>query len=119
MLILRQPGARRRARQLPRMRSDKTMTTVYLLHFDRPIGTTGKGAAQHYLGSTENLKRRLHRHRTGYSGSCIVRAFHALGIGFVVARTWEDPDRSRERNMKRNHHIGRACPICREIAKAK
>lgn len=33
--------------------------TVYLLHFERPVRH-----AQHYLGFTENLERRLSEHGT-------------------------------------------------------
>ncbi len=89
--------------------------TVYLLHFERPIGNPAnpRGQAQHYLGFTDNLEQRIEQHRKGWSGSAIVRAFHDQGIPFVVARTW-DAGRDQERYFKQHgKHASRLCPVCR------
>lgn len=86
---------------------------VYLLHFSKPIGAGRLGQAQHYLGYTEDLDRRIKEHRKGWS-SPIVRAFHAKGIPFEVARTW-DEDRTFERRLKTTYkNARRLCPVCRQ-----
>lgn len=85
----------------------------YLIHFERPIGNPDNphGQAQHYIGCTENLKKRIDQHRFGRSAS-IVRAFYAAGIKFKVARTWEG-GRDLERKLKNRKNAKKLCPICR------
>jgi predicted GIY-YIG superfamily endonuclease len=81
--------------------------TIYLLHFARPYGH-----ARHYLGWTNNLERRLHQHREGLAGAGrLPQVFHAAGIPFELARTWEG-DRNRERALKRQGGHSRKCPLC-------
>lgn len=60
--------------------------TVYLLHFDRPIGdiTKAHGTAQHYLGWTTDLARRPAAHRAG-NGARLMAAVAQAGISFQVA----------------------------------
>ena len=86
--------------------------TVYLLHFEKSIGNPAKpkGQASHYIGWTTNLDKRLEQHRKGWS-ACIVKAFHAAKIGFVLAQTWEG-DRHLERSLKNKKHASRFCPVC-------
>lgn len=86
----------------------------YLLHYEHPIGNLDnpRGKAQHYLGYTDNLQRRLADHRTGSNGSALTRAFNQQGIGFTLARTWLG-DRTREKKLKRAHNHPRLCPICK------
>ncbi len=88
--------------------------TVYLLHYTQPIGNTAnpRGTAQHYLGSTNDLERRLTQHEAGKSGAGIVRAFVAAGVTFVLARTWEG-GKQEERKLKNWHKARQLCPICR------
>ncbi len=88
--------------------------TVYLIHFDRPIGNpdTPHGMARHYMGYTENLERRLAGHRAG-NGSRLMAAVAERGIGWTVARVWPDGDRDLERRLKRRKKHRRLCPICR------
>ena len=88
--------------------------TVYLLHFEQSIGspTNPKGRANHYIGWTTDLDKRLHQHRRGWS-ACIVKAFKKAGIKFVLAATWEG-DRALERSLKNKKHASRFCPICKE-----
>ncbi len=87
--------------------------TVYLLHFDSPIGDVAKahGTAQHYLGWTTDLAQRLAEHRAG-NGARLMAAVAQAGIGFQVAATWEG-DRVLERRLKQRKHAARFCPLCR------
>lgn len=96
------------------------MSTVYLLHFERPIGnpTNPRAQAQHYLGFTGDLEKRLKEHRKGWSGAGLVRAFRQAGIKFRLARTWEG-DGMLERKLKNRHNAPRLCPICRAQAEKK
>jgi len=92
------------------------MMTVYLIHFERPIGDLNnpRGQAQHYLGFTQDLEGRLQAHRTG-NGSAIMAEVARQGIGWTLARTWEG-GRDLERQLKNQHNSPRLCPICREEA---
>jgi predicted GIY-YIG superfamily endonuclease len=85
--------------------------TIYLLHFDRPFGH-----ARHYLGWTRDLDARLAAHGKA-SGSALMRAVAAAGIGWRLAATWEG-DRYRERQLKARGHT-RKCPICRAEARGQ
>jgi hypothetical protein len=51
---------------------------VYLLHFDRPYQH-----AKHYLGSCQDLERRLTQHGKG-RGARLLEVVHAVGIGWVA-----------------------------------
>lgn len=100
--------------------------TVYLLHFEQPIGKPDDRAARglpprqrpyqahcrHYLGSTpaRRLQERLHEHRTG-RGARLTAVAAELGIGFVLARTWRG-GRKLERQLKDQKMGPRLCPIC-------
>lgn len=89
------------------------MAIVYLIHFDRPIGTTNpRGKAQHYIGYTESLEKRLAQHRSG-NGSAIMAAVSSAGIGWQCVRTWSHGTRSLERKLKNYHKSRQLCPICR------
>jgi len=91
----------------------KTTGTVYLIHFERPIGDLDnpRGQAQHYLGFTEDLEARLEAHRTG-NGSAIMAAVARAGVGWRLARTWAG-DRNLERRLKNQHNGPRLCPLCK------
>jgi len=81
--------------------------TIYLLHFDVPLSH-----AKHYLGWTAaiDFEARIRRHRQG-TGARILAVLKQRGIGFQVARTWEDKDRHQERRWKAR---GKSwlCPLC-------
>jgi len=80
---------------------------VYLLHFDRPYRH-----ARHYLGYTEDLDDRIACHKSG-NGSRLVEVISQVGIGFVLARTWEG-GRKLERKLKNQKNSpARLCPICK------
>jgi putative endonuclease len=87
--------------------------TVYLLHFDEPIGNLANryGSAQHYTGTAVELAARLAVHRAG-NGAAIMAAVHRAGIGWRVARTWPG-GRVAERALKRRGGARRHCPLCR------
>lgn len=88
------------------------MGTVYLIHFDKPLGDLAniRGQAQHYLGYTDDLEARLERHREG-NGSAIMAAVVKSGITWHVVRTWEG-DRTLERKLKQRKNSPKLCPIC-------
>jgi predicted GIY-YIG superfamily endonuclease len=80
---------------------------VYLLHFDAPYKH-----ARHYLGFTDNLEQRLEAHRTG-AGARLIQVITGVGIGFILARTWQG-DRNFERALKKRRCMPRYCPLCRK-----
>jgi predicted GIY-YIG superfamily endonuclease len=80
--------------------------TVYLLHFSQRY----KHAA-HYVGSTNNLTKRLREHEQG-RGARLLEVVHVAGISWVLARTWEG-GRTRERQLKKQAGASRFCPLCK------
>ena len=87
--------------------------TVYLLHFDRPYGPPGApvgSTASHYIGSADDVPRRLAEHEAG-RGARLIAVITASGIGFSLARTWEG-GRARERKIKAQGGASRCCPLC-------
>lgn len=79
--------------------------TVYLLHFDRPLAH-----ARHYIGSTDDLDKRLQRHRAG-QGARLLEVLKERGIGWQCVCTWEG-GRDLERKLKKHKKAWRHCPIC-------
>ena len=59
------------------------MDTVYFLHF-----TERDRHAEHYLGSTNDLPKRLAEHDRG-RGARLLAVIKAAGITWIRARTWE------------------------------
>lgn len=94
------------------------MSTVYLLHFERPIGSK-RHHAQHYVGfTTRSIEERMEEHRatrwqpTGEcNGAHLVGAANYNNIPFHVAQTWKG-GRSLERKLKSTRNLKRYCPIC-------
>jgi hypothetical protein len=105
---------------------------IYLIHFERPVGQPDphreargraprKGAvrgAQHYLGWAKDWKARVGLHRVG-AGSKLCKAAVDAEIRLIVVRRWENESRSKERQIKRTHHLSSYCPKCREKVNAK
>lgn len=87
--------------------------TVYLIHFERPLGDLNnpRGQAQHYLGHTDDVEARLARHRSG-NGAAIMAAVAREGIDWTVVRISQDGDRDLERRLKARKNHPRLCPIC-------
>ena len=80
---------------------------VYLIHLAHPYYH-----AQHYIGWTEDIERRLAEHRSG-RGSPLIAAAVKAGIEIELAATWPG-DRHLERRMHRyKNSRRRLCPICR------
>ena len=91
--------------------------SVYLLHFDQPIGNPEKsrGQAQHYIGYTSgSVEERVKEHASG-AGACIMAAVVDKGIGFRVARVWPEGGRALERKLKAQHNARRLCPLCKAV----
>jgi predicted GIY-YIG superfamily endonuclease len=87
--------------------------TVYLLHFDRPLGPPGasaKNTARHYVGWAQNVKRRLAEHEAG-RGARLLEVAREAGITWQLARMWPG-SRARERQIKQQGGHRRQCPLC-------
>lgn len=81
------------------------MAETYLLHFDKPYEHAG-----HYLGSAQDLQRRLAQHRSG-NGARLIEVITEAGIGFTLVRTWKG-GRDVEKRLKGWHNGRKLCPIC-------
>ena len=102
---------------------------VYLLHLDRPVGRPQSAAAReeyglpprqeeyephagHYLGTTNDLARRLQEHLSG-NGSHLIAAARDEGIGFTLVRAWVAENRwALERTLSALKNNPRLCPLC-------
>lgn len=82
------------------------MGFVYLIHFEHKLHH-----AQHYIGYTDNVERRMKRHREG-NGSKLISAITKVGIAWELVRVWEG-DRTLERKLKNRKKARDLCPICR------
>lgn len=87
-------------------------TTVYLIHFDQPYKH-----AQHYLGSTKDLPKRLSEHGTE-RGARLMQVITENGIGYEVVRTW-DGGFDLEIALKKRKKASQFCPKCREQRRTK
>lgn len=87
---------------------------VYLFHFSQPLGNPASphGQAGHYLGWTNDLRRRLAEHRNGW-GAAITMAAVERGITLHLVRIWAGP-RALEPQLKRGKNLPRLCPLCRD-----
>lgn len=90
------------------------MPTVYVIHFDRPIGNPSNphGMAQHYIGWSPEPATRIARHASG-DGAKIMRYVTEAGIGWHVAQTWEGGP-ALEKRLKRRKDTPRWCPACKQ-----
>jgi hypothetical protein len=79
----------------------------YLVHFDQPYKSGRHPGAQHYVGDSDDIDRRIEMHRKGH-GSPLLPAL-AVGIDFRVVRTWPGTDRHFERKLHIRHG-SRLCP---------
>lgn len=82
--------------------------TVYLLHFERPVGRSS-----HYIGitRTSRLTDRMREHGHGRGSGLTSRAAKA-GVKMWLCRTWETNTVSLERSLKASGHHNQKCPIC-------
>ncbi|MEN6316707.1 MAG: GIY-YIG nuclease family protein [Clostridiaceae bacterium] len=84
---------------------------VYLIHFDKKYKH-----AQHYIGYTDDLDRRMYEHELGSKGARLLQVVRDAGINFKVVRTWPEGDRSFERRLHNRKKSSQLCPICRKAA---
>ncbi len=89
---------------------DEYRNVCYLIHFDSPIGGS---KAQHYIGFTTDLQKRVASHRAA-SGSGLTGRANKIGVSWRVVRVWRDADLESEKALKR---LGGAnlCPICSKM----
>lgn len=87
---------------------------VYLIHFERRLHH-----AQHYVGYTDNLKRRFSEHRRGNNSSPLLAAARAAGIAWRIVRVWPKAGRDLERAIKQSHHTARYCPECNALVEVE
>jgi predicted GIY-YIG superfamily endonuclease len=85
------------------------MPQVYLIHFEKKLHH-----AQHYLGYTQDLERRMKLHASG-RGAKLMKAVTERGIPWSVVRTW-DGGRDLETLLKTQKNASRYCPICMQEA---
>jgi predicted GIY-YIG superfamily endonuclease len=84
---------------------------VYLIHLEKPLAH-----ARHYIGFTPGsgkrvLNKRMTKHKNG-TGSKFLAAVNRAGIDWHVARTWEEGDRTFERQLKNRKKSSCLCPEC-------
>lgn len=82
----------------------------YLLHFAVPV----KGA-QHYLGWSVDIQRRMRVHLAGRGARLVKQALRA-GVSVELVRVWALADRHQERVLKRQTPK-RYCPVCAKRSK--
>lgn len=86
--------------------------SIYTLHFNAPIGGSGRNSASHYTGWAKgDATARIAHHRRGNSGAKIVEHVVASGIGFVVGDI-RPGTREDERRIKNNGNHARRCAVC-------
>lgn len=90
--------------------ASRSASHVYLLHFTAPVGH-----ARHYLGSTNDVARRLAEHRdpNDPNGARLPHVAVIRGAELVLARTWRG-GRFKERIIKEayKHAFTSLCPLC-------
>jgi predicted GIY-YIG superfamily endonuclease len=97
---------------VPAIQSPGGVQGCYLLHFDRPIYR-----AQHYLGWSTNVVRRVALHQRGKGARLVAQAL-AAGIDVELVRVWPQADKAEERALKRR--VPKSyCPTCRPAGKGK
>lgn len=85
------------------------MPYIYVLHFH-----TRLAHAEHYVGSTQNLKARLAAHAEGH-GSRLTRELHRRGTAWTLSALYETSKRNQlriERTLKQQKNGPRYCTLC-------
>lgn len=83
------------------------MTSVYILHLDTPLHH-----ARHYVGCSQDVGKRIELHRKGQASCRFTQVLKERGIGFTLARVFDDTDRTFERKLKNTKNTARYCPLC-------
>ena len=84
----------------------KRTAGCYLLHFEGDVH-----GAQHYLGWSVHIARRIRQHLSG-KGARLVRKALRAGISVELVRVWQTDDNKYERLLKKRGHPKRYCPRC-------
>lgn len=79
---------------------------VYLIHFETKLAH-----AQHYIGYTDDLDKRIARHRSG-RGAKLLAALNLKRIRWWINRVWFKVDKSFERALKNRKNASKLCPHC-------
>lgn len=89
--------------------------TIYLIHFDEPIGNreNRRGQAQHHIGYAIDLAERLAEHASG-NGARIMAAVVAYGVDWHVVKTWKG-NRKDERRLKNRKKARKICLLCKKF----
>ena len=95
-----------------------TRGTVYLFHFNAPMGNLAnpRAQAQHYLGFTDDLDTRIAKHLAG-RGAKIVAA--ALSKGLIFELYHWPACLATEKLVKRTKKTALYCPACCAAAHRK
>lgn len=90
------------------------MGFVYLLCFERPLGSNPRRPNRHYVGfAKSNLQQRIDLHRMGAAHVRFTEVAFERGIPFVVAASWSKKTGADERRLKSLKNAPRYCPSCR------
>jgi len=87
-----------------------TEFTIYLLHFERPVGL-----ARHYVGITHTgrLGARLNEHERGRGSRLVAAALSRPQAGAVVlAQTFPADSHEQEKRFKARGRYANLCPCC-------
>lgn len=79
---------------------------VYLIHFNEKLHH-----AQHYIGYTKDVKKRIEKHRNG-NGAALLRYLNKVGILYKIVKIWKEAGPEIEQYLKRQKNTKRYCPIC-------
>ena len=93
-----------------RRQARAVLTGCYLLHFNGRVH-----GAQHYMGWSVDVERRVRLHLSG-RGARLVRQALRAGLGIELVRVWPGLDRRDERRLKRVRAPIGYCPRCRHVA---
>lgn len=95
-----------------------TMGTVYLFHFNSPLGNLAnrRAQAQHYCGFAQDLDARIAKQLAG-RGAKLVAAALKQGLIFELYH-WPAP-LATEKLVKRAKNTARYCPACCAAAHRK
>lgn len=87
---------------------------LYLLHYDKSLGGSGRSGASHYLGwsTLAEFRNRMKEHANGSAYCAITNAFHRIGAKPTVVWVRWEGTRAEEAYLKRQGHIASLCPLC-------
>jgi predicted GIY-YIG superfamily endonuclease len=84
---------------------DDTLGEVYIIHLHSKFAH-----AQHYVGFSKKVEKRLFHHRKGTGATFLLRALEA-GISFTLVVRFAGT-KNDERRLKNTNNTKDYCPIC-------